>query len=127
MTDQVAGPTPGKSGDDSALTWLLVIIGMANLIGVSHGIRSREEILVDRPELTPTLLTVALVAGFLNVVSVVGLLRWRRWGAVGLVSGLLTVLAVNVWAGFPLALSSLSPVALLLLGLYLWPARGRLG
>lgn len=127
MTDPVEPEAAPPPVDTSSLTWLLVIVGLANLIGISHGMMSREEILNARPELTPALLNGAMGAAVANVVSIVGLLRWRRWGAVGLTLGLLVLLMINLRAGAPFAVTLLPAVAMLLVGIYLWPLRWRLG
>ena len=132
MTERAPTPAPGPaaaapvSEDTSSLTWLLVVVGLANVIGISHSVMSREEILALRPEFSPRLLDVAMSAAVINVVSVGALLRWKRWGAIGLGAGLLTLLVTNALGDAPLALTLLAPIALLLVGMYLWPWRTRL-
>ena len=124
-----APPSASDSGepDYSSLSWLLVIIALANLTGVGHGLMSRDEILEGSPHLTSGLLAAAMGAAVVNVISIVGLLQWRRWGAIGLTLGLTTLLVINVWVDAPMEFTLLMPVAMLLVGMYLWPLRDKLG
>lgn len=100
-----------KIGRGGPLTVLLVIMALAQVVGVVVGIIAWQSIVAhNRPH--PELPLIGAALGVAGLVALIGVWLWRRW-AVFLFAALAVVgLVSDVWFGVP-AITALIRVALL--------------
>ncbi len=91
--------SPKQKQRHGCLTAFLIFMLLANLLAAYGNIAMQEGILSVFPRLSSNLILILAAGGLLNVVFVIAIFNWKKWGFWGFSVSAIIVFSINVYGG----------------------------